>query len=506
MRVHASGRPYTDPSGVRLRSWLGIGEEIFYDPKTVAIVAMGFCFPGLDGNGGDLPPRGECAELWRKRLLALLPNLELILLVGQYAQKWHLDAKTVAKGLSETVGKWRDVHRSSDCPRLIPLPHPSWRNNAWLKRNPWFEIELLPVLRAEVARIVTPAGAGFHQDFEPLQDWLSLIAEAGEVPHRPGEDASMSGEIARRGFVRAMGAAIMAAAGIKTSTAQTQQAAPWSSGIEAPKLKAPPNACDCHMHIYDSRFPVAPNAKLRPPDATVDAYRLFQKRIGTTRNVVVTPSTYGTDNSVSLDAMAKLGATARGVAVVDTSVTDAELKRLNDLGVRGVRFNLVQSGATTIDMLEPLSKRVNDLGWHVQIHMLGDHIVENADLLQRLPSPIVFDHLARIPQPAGVDHPAFALVLKLLDKGRTWVKLSGAYQDTRTGPPAYVDVSTVARAYVKASPERLVWASDWPHPTEKADRKPDDAILFDLLADWAPNEATRNHILVTNPAALYGFG
>ena len=316
----------------------------------------------------------------------------------------------------------------------------------------------------------------------------------------------MSGEIARRGFLRAMGATIMAAAGIKTSTAQTQQAAPWSSGIEAPKLKAPPNACDCHMHIYDSRFPVAPNAKLRPPDATVDAYRLFQKRIGTTRNVVVTPSTYGTDNSVSLDAMAKLGATARGVAVVDTSVTDAELKRLNDLGVRGVRFNLVQSGATTIDMLEPLSKRVNDLGWHVQIHMLGDHIVENADLLQRLPAPIVFDHLARIPQPAGVDHPAFALVLKLLDKGRTWVKLSGAYQDTRTGPPAYADVSTVARAYVKASPERLVWASDWPHPTEKADGKPDDAILFDLLADWAPDEATRNHILVTNPAALYGFG
>ena len=155
--------------------------------------------------------------------------------------------------------------------------------------------------------------------------------------------------------------------------------------------------------------------------------------------------------------------------MVDTSVTDAELKRLNDLGVRGIRFNLVQSGATTIDMLEPLSKRVNDLGWHVQIHMLGDQIVEAADLLQRLPSPIVFDHMARIPQPAGVDHPAFALVLKLLDKGRTWVKLSGAYMDTKTGPPTYADVSKVARAYVKASPERMVWASDWPHPTEHAD-------------------------------------
>jgi D-galactarolactone isomerase len=316
----------------------------------------------------------------------------------------------------------------------------------------------------------------------------------------------MSDDIARRGFLKAMGATAIVAGGISASRGQSQQAVPWSTGTEPPKLKAPPNACDCHMHIYDSRFPVAPNAKLRPPDATVDAYRLFQQRIGTTRNVVVTPSTYGTDNSCTLDAIAKLGASARAVAVVDTSVSDAELKRLNGLGVRGIRFNLVQSGATTIDMLEPLSKRVNDLGWHVQIHMLGDQIVEIADLLQRLPSPIVFDHRARIPEPAGVDHPAFALVLKLLDNGRTWVKLSGAYMDTRNGPPAYADVSKVAQAYVKAAPERMVWGSDWPHPTEKADAKPDDAVLFDLLADWAPDEAIRNRILVANPAALYGFG
>jgi predicted TIM-barrel fold metal-dependent hydrolase len=260
------------------------------------------------------------------------------------------------------------------------------------------------------------------------------------------------------------------------------------------------------MHIYDSRFPVAPTAKLKPPDAAVDDYRRLQKRLGTTRAVVVTPSTYGTDNACTLDAMAKLGGTARGVAVVDASVADAELKRLNDLGIRGIRFNLVQAGATTIEMLEPLSKRVHDLGWHVQIHMLADAIVENSDLLKRLPSPIVFDHRARIPEPAGVDHPAFALVLSLLDKGHAWVKLSGAYMDTRTGPPAYADVSKVARAYVKAAPERMVWGSDWPHPTEKADSKPDDAILFDLLADWAPDEATRNRILVDNPAALYGFG
>jgi predicted TIM-barrel fold metal-dependent hydrolase len=292
---------------------------------------------------------------------------------------------------------------------------------------------------------------------------------------------------------------------IGVAAAEAKHVVPWSSGTAPPKLKAPPNACDCHMHIFDSRFPVAPNATIRPPDASIGTYRLLQRRLGTTHTVVVAPSTYGTDNSCTLDAMAKLGVSARGVAVVDTSVTDAELKRLNDLGVRGIRFNLVQSGATTIDMLEPLSKRINDLGWHVQIHMLGDAIVENAALFQRLPSRIVFDHMAHIPQPAGVDHPAFALVLKMLDHSRTWVKLSGAYMETRTGPPAYADVSNVARAYVKAAPERLVWASDWPHPTEKADSKPDDAVLFDLLADWAPDVAIRNRILVDNPVALYGF-
>jgi len=163
VRVHASGRPFTDPSGVRLRGWLGIGEEIFYDPEIVAIVPMGFCFPGHDANGGDLPPRRECVELWRERLFALLPALELILLVGQYAQKQHLGARAVANGSSETISRWRDVYRASDRPRLIPLPHPSWHNNAWLKRNPWFETELLPILRADVARVVAP-------DFEALRE------------------------------------------------------------------------------------------------------------------------------------------------------------------------------------------------------------------------------------------------------------------------------------------------------------------------------------------------
>ncbi|HYB72890.1 MAG TPA: amidohydrolase family protein [Candidatus Sulfotelmatobacter sp.] len=313
------------------------------------------------------------------------------------------------------------------------------------------------------------------------------------------------GEVERRTVLKA--AAILAVTGFGAAGARTARAqeVPYSSGTGRPKTKAPANATDCHMHIYDKRFPAAPNATLLPPDALPDDYRKLQQRLGTTRNVVVTPSTYGTDNSCTLAGMAALGPTARGVAVVNTAVTDAELKRLDGLGIRGIRFNLVQAGATSAEMLEPLSKRVNDLGWHVQIHMLGPQIVEIESLLLRLPSPIIFDHLARIPQPAGVTHPAFTTVRKLIDRGRTWVKLSGAYQDSKVGPPTYSDTTEVAKAFAKAAPERMVWGSDWPHPTEKPDHKPDDAILFDLLAAWAPDEATRTRILVQNPATLYGF-
>jgi predicted TIM-barrel fold metal-dependent hydrolase len=310
----------------------------------------------------------------------------------------------------------------------------------------------------------------------------------------------------RRTFLKGAGLmALAAAGGIRIPESHAQEKVPWSSGTDLPKLKAPANSCDCHMHIYDARFPADPGATLRPADALVDDYRLLQKRIGTTRNVIVTPSTYGTDNRVTLDAMAKIGATVRGVVVVNASVADAELKRLADLGVRGIRFNLVQAGATTVEMLEPLSTRVNALGWHVQIHMLADQIVKIEDLLYKLASPIVFDHMGRMPQPAGTDHPAFGVIRKLIDKGRTWVKLSGAYQDTKVGPPSYADTSKVAQAYVKAAPERLVWASDWPHPTQKENDKSNDAVLFDLLTEWAPNEVTRQRILVENPATLYGF-
>jgi uracil-DNA glycosylase len=153
-RVHASGVPFTDPSGVRLRAWLGLTEDEFYDPRQVAILPMGFCFPGLTPAGADLPPRRECAPLWRERVLALLPRIALILAIGQYAQRWHLGPPAAGESVATRVADWRRGLAASERPLRIALPHPSWRNNAWLKANPWFETELLPPLRREVRRLI----------------------------------------------------------------------------------------------------------------------------------------------------------------------------------------------------------------------------------------------------------------------------------------------------------------------------------------------------------------
>jgi|SRR5688572_16278189 uracil-DNA glycosylase len=151
-RVHASGKPFTDPSGDRLRDWMGVTPDEFYDDRRVSIIPMGFCFPGLDDKGGDRPPRRECAESWRESLFRHLPQFELVLLVGLYAQRWHLGERAKS-GLTANVGRWRDFV-SKDGPVFVPLPHPSWRNNAWLKRNPWFGEEVLPYVRAKVRSIL----------------------------------------------------------------------------------------------------------------------------------------------------------------------------------------------------------------------------------------------------------------------------------------------------------------------------------------------------------------
>src|SRR5215471_12378845 len=253
--------------------------------------------------------------------------------------------------------------------------------------------------------------------------------------------------MARRSFIKgAARAAVAAMTCVASVRASHAQQVPFSAGTEPPKLQAPPNTCDCHMHILDDRFPTTPQVAARPDaavrtlNASVADYRALQKRLGTTRNIVVTPTNYGTDNRVTVEALAEIGPTARGVAVVDTSVTEAELRRLSGLGVRGIRFNLNNPGPATVDMIEPLSRRVNDLGWHIQISASAKQIVAMEDLLMRVPSPVTFDHFGHPLPPASTDDPVFGTIRRLIDTGRAWVKMSGAYMASVIGPPTYADV------------------------------------------------------------------
>ena len=193
------------------------------------------------------------------------------------------------------------------------------------------------------------------------------------------------------------------------------------------------------------------------------------------------------------------------MAVVAEDVTEAELRRLDGLGVRGVRFNLTLPGVLTPASLPVLAPRLAALGWHCQINMNQKQITDAEAMLAGLPGTLVFDHLGQVPQPAGTQGPSFAVIRRLLDSGRAYVKLSGAYITSKDGAPGYADAGRVAAAYVQAAPERVVWGSDWPHPTAPVDNKPDDAVLFDRLADWAGSEAGLHRILVDNPARLYGF-
>jgi D-galactarolactone isomerase len=316
------------------------------------------------------------------------------------------------------------------------------------------------------------------------------------------------GDVDRRTFVKGTGLATLAAAGVmQTRGADAQVTVSNSTGTESPKLKAPANAADCHMHIYDpARFAMPPSKRVPPSNAAVAQYRQLQKRIGTTRVVIVTPRNYATRNDATVDAIAQLGPNARGVAVLHPDVSDAELKRLNAAGIRGTRFSLGDpaTAVVTPDMVEPMAKRVAPLGWHLQMNMQGEQIVAMSDVLRRLPTQLVFDHMGIPPLPAGVSHPSHAIIRGLLDSGRAWVKISGAYLNSKIGPP-YPEATAIAQNFVKAAPERLVWGSDWPHPTSPGPTKPNDAQLFDLLSEWAPNDAIRHRILVENPIALYGF-
>ncbi len=284
----------------------------------------------------------------------------------------------------------------------------------------------------------------------------------------------------------------------------------FSAGTAAPRTALPAGACDCHVHVYDSSFPATPGARLLPPDASVQDYRALQQRIGTTRTVLVTPSTYGADNRCMLEALASLGSDARGVAVIDGSESDAELQRLHALGVRGVRLNLSLGVSGSVDLLRPLAHRIAPLGWHLQLLMAPDMLVTQAKVLRQLPVPVVFDHFGRIAPALAGRHPAHALLLDLLQAGRAWIKLSGGYIVSEHHAVDDPELDALAAGYLRAAPQRVLWGSDWPHATASSGLQPmpDDARQIDRLNDWVQQNGgptTLQCVLVDNPAALYGF-
>lgn len=269
---------------------------------------------------------------------------------------------------------------------------------------------------------------------------------------------------------------------------------------ETPRL--PALACDAHIHIYNPDLIAAPAAPNPLAACTAQAYRQVRDSLGLRRAVVVTPAPHVTDNRVTLDAIEQLGASqTRGVGVVFPEVTDGELQALHRGGIRGIRFTVAISHTSIvrIDMIEPLARRIASLGWHVQLHMTAAQIAQNADLILRLPCTVVFDHIGRMAPVTDAFEAARRVVHTRLQQGTGWVKLSGPYL-----AGGVASAAPVVDELVRAAPDRLVWGSDWPHPTEMPTPPAMGSTLAALHA-WVPDSALRARILVDNPAQLYGF-
>ena len=270
------------------------------------------------------------------------------------------------------------------------------------------------------------------------------------------------------------------------------------------KIRVPQGACDTHMHFYDGSPGAKPGAP-NPGTFTVPMYRELQRRLGLQRVIVVQPNAYRDDNRVTLNAMKAIGKDAKGVAVVMPGVADAELDRLTKAGMRAIRIMTLHGGTLGFDVMDELVARVHAFGWHANIQLDGRELPKFEAQIKRLPGNFVIDHIGKFLEPVSPDSKEFRSLLGLVDTGRCWVKLSAPYETSKTGAPKYEDVGRLAKALVKKAPERMLWASNWPHPSVPKDERPDDEALLEILLDWAPLEADRHRILVDNPAELYQF-
>jgi len=271
----------------------------------------------------------------------------------------------------------------------------------------------------------------------------------------------------------------------------------------------PRNACDTHAHICGpiELHPYAERRIYTPPDALPGDYRHLLETLGVERAVLVQPSVYGTDNTVMLNAMAEFGkARCRGVAVVDDDIADSELKRFHDAGVRGVRVNVVDvavgKGVIPMKPLARLAERVQPYGWHVEFLMHADEFPHLDHQFADFPVDIVLGHLGYMKADKGLNDAGYQSMLRLMQRGKCWVKLTGPYRTSTQALP-HADTVPYAQALLDANPERVLWGTDWPHVMVKG-AMPNDGDLTDLLLDWVP-EHLREQVLVRNPARLYGF-
>jgi D-galactarolactone isomerase len=271
-----------------------------------------------------------------------------------------------------------------------------------------------------------------------------------------------------------------------------------------PKHPVPAGTIDCHMHIYDPAHPLAPTALAAPPPGAMSDYLKLRERLGIARTVVVQPTAYGADNTVTLDAIATMGDSARGIAMLTGEESDGELERLNAGGMRGFKFRALPGGVLPQDRLERMAARAQELDWITDIEMDGRTLPDNEAQITRLPGRLIIDHIGKFLEPVSLDHPGVGVLMRLVESGRTYVKIASPYDQSRSGGPKYADLAPLVALLVREAPDRLIWASNWPHAALTVDQRPDDAAWLDLMTEWM-DEATRQKMLVDTPAELFGF-
>jgi predicted TIM-barrel fold metal-dependent hydrolase len=275
--------------------------------------------------------------------------------------------------------------------------------------------------------------------------------------------------------------------------------------MRRPNFQLPPGTCDTHVHIWGpfDRFPVAKGAPYTPPERNKDDLRALHARLGVERAVIVQTTVYKSDNRAMLDAIAASDGAYRGVALIDESFGDAEYQALHDGGVRGVRFGFVKhlGGIPDLNLVRRTADRIEQMGWHLVLHLDAANIPEFEPLFREFRLPVVIDHMGRPPAQDGLDQAPFRILLDLLRAPNWWVKVSGSERISAAGPPFH-DAIPFARKLMEVAPDRTLWGTDWPHPNVRWE--PDEADLVDLLPQFG-DAAALHRVLVDNPARLYGF-